>query len=256
MNDVVCDTMPGWLPETVRLYLHHTAEGVPLRALARDRGVNASTVSRQVRRYELRRDDPLMDEALTALVPHVCGKMGSEPGATALAPTNFGRLKSLPMPDEARLNAEARRLLRRLSEPGAVLVFSQVLEKSVILRDHPDGRQVRTAVLDRAVARAFSLKDWIICRKAGRISTYEISQAGRAALRAILADDHRNHVFGLPGLAVTKPLGIGNRLGGADGVARAKFARAKFEQGAMAHSARHGLLNRSRGAETKMAAIF
>ena len=57
-------TLPDWLPDAVRLYLDHTFSGVSLRALARRDGLHASTILRQVRRYETRRDDPLLDEAL------------------------------------------------------------------------------------------------------------------------------------------------------------------------------------------------
>ena len=60
-------TLPAWLPDAVRLYLDHTTEGLSFRAIARRDGMHASTVLRQVRRYEGRRDDPLLDEALQAL---------------------------------------------------------------------------------------------------------------------------------------------------------------------------------------------
>ncbi len=60
-------SLPSWLPPAVRLYLDHTEDGQSLRALARRDGRHASTVLRQVRRYEVRRDDPLLDEALQAL---------------------------------------------------------------------------------------------------------------------------------------------------------------------------------------------
>lgn len=60
--------LPDWLPDAVRLYLDHTEDGLSLRALARRDGCHASTVLRTVRRYEKRREDPLMDEALQALV--------------------------------------------------------------------------------------------------------------------------------------------------------------------------------------------
>ena len=60
-------SLPAWLPDAVRLYLDHTEQGVSLRQLARREGCHASTVMRQVRRYENRRDDPLVDEALDAL---------------------------------------------------------------------------------------------------------------------------------------------------------------------------------------------
>lgn len=46
--------------------------------------------------------------------------------------------------------------------------------------------------MERAIAQAFTLKDWIHCRKPGRVSTYEITQAGRSALRRMLdEDEHR-----------------------------------------------------------------
>ena len=48
---------------------------------------------------------------------------------------------------------------------------------------------VRTAVVDRTVAQAFALKDWITAKSTGRVTTYEITAAGRAALKRILAGD-------------------------------------------------------------------
>lgn len=65
-------SLPEWLPGQVRLYLSHTEDGVSIRSLARKVGLNASTVMRQVRRFEMRRDDPLMDEALSCLS---CGSL-------------------------------------------------------------------------------------------------------------------------------------------------------------------------------------
>lgn len=166
--------LPDWVPQRIRLYIAHTKDGRSLRALARDRGLNPSTVLRHVRRYEERRDDPLMDGALSAL-----GQ-----GDARLPPAATGSAGASPvMPDERLLRLEGRRLLHRLAEPGAVLAFSPAMEKAVIMRTLPDGASARTAVLDRAVAQAFSLKEWVRCRKAGRVSTYEISAAGRAELR-------------------------------------------------------------------------
>ncbi|WP_283178082.1 DUF6456 domain-containing protein [Gemmobacter sp. 24YEA27] len=193
-------SLPAWIPDQVRLYLGHTEEGISLRALARERGVHASTVMRQVRRYECRRDDPLMDAALSQLsrsaplspnpvrqkvIPAMTGHIPQEVTRRAKAAPAMG----VTLPDESELDREARRILRRLAEPGALLAFAGDMEKAAVLREFPDGRAVRTAVLERAVAQAFCLKDWISCRKSGRISTYGITQAGRAALRQILGED-------------------------------------------------------------------
>ncbi len=66
-----CPHLPTWLPKSVRHYLDHTATGLPLRELARRNGVSASTVLRQVRNCETRRDDPLVDAALE-FAPQCC----------------------------------------------------------------------------------------------------------------------------------------------------------------------------------------
>lgn len=93
--------------------------------------------------------------------------------------------------DEQALMREGMRVLRRLAEPGAVMAIAPDLEKAVVIRDLPDGKSLRTAVLERSVAHAFALKDWVTCRKPGRVSTYEITSAGRAALKRMVDDEDR-----------------------------------------------------------------
>ena len=182
--------LPSWLPDAVRLYLDHTEDGLSLRALARREGCAASTVMRQVRRYEHRRDDPLVDEALAVLgrAHAIRTHPPSEKDATLMtAPI---RAETLVM-DDATIGREARRILRRLTEPGAVLAIAADMEKAAVLRTSPDGRTSRTGVVERAVAQAFALKDWIICIRPGRVASYEITGPGRAALKRFLDADAR-----------------------------------------------------------------
>lgn len=182
--------LPDWLPDRVRLYLSHTEDGVSIRALARAVGLNASTVMRQVRRFEARRDDPLMDEALCLLSRGIPSRSDPDrkdaPTMTAPIRTPDARLT-----DEATLMREGRRILRRLAEPGAVMAIAADMEKAVVMREFPDGRSARTGIVGRDVAQAFALKDWIQCRKAGRVSTYRITQAGRMALKRMIDDEDR-----------------------------------------------------------------
>ena len=56
------------------------------------------------------------------------------------------RREELVLPDAALLEREARRVLRRLAEPGAVLAFARDMDKAAVLREFPDGRTARTAV--------------------------------------------------------------------------------------------------------------
>ncbi len=181
--------LPAWLPETVRLYLDHTEDGVSFRELARREGCHASTILRIVRRFETRRDDPLLDEALSALV-----KTNTAPSPPSTDKKDDSDMSaplrhSAPPIDEAMIRQEAKRVLRRLAEPGAVLAIAADMEKAAVLREFPDGKSARTAVLDRSAAQVFVLKDWIVCRKPGRIATYELTGIGRAALKRMLEED-------------------------------------------------------------------
>ncbi|MCB1407543.1 MAG: helix-turn-helix domain-containing protein [Rhodobacteraceae bacterium] len=181
-NLTAIGTLPDWVPSAVRLYLTHTENGSSLREIARAEGVHASTVLRQVRRFENRRDDPLVDCALGRLL---------QPAPEAHHPAE-GRAMTQSTPispgahpiDEARLDAEARRVLPRLAERGAVMAVAPDMDRAVVMRDGAEGA-VRLAVLDRPVAEAFALRDWIICVQPGRVSRYEISPAGRTALRRL-----------------------------------------------------------------------
>jgi hypothetical protein len=65
------------------------------------------------------------------------------------------------------------------------------MDKAVVLRPGSDGEQTRTAVVDRHVAQAFAVKDWISCIRQGRVARYAITQAGKAALKRLLEEDRR-----------------------------------------------------------------
>lgn len=149
--------------------------------------------------------------------------------------------------DHPTITREARRILRRLGEPGAFLALAPDLEKSVVMKAAPSGETLRIASVDRAVAEAFALNDWIACTTRGRVLTYTITPAGRAALRRLLeaqlaekaasrtepatpfADQHRDiglHKMRAPGDGpdeevrinhAESPLGLLARRRGADG---------------------------------------
>jgi len=185
--------LPDWVPEAVLVYLAHTEQGQSIRSLARAAGCHASTVLRQVRRIETRREDPLVDAALCNL---------GAAGAGALAewtrkdkdPMNAAVNTPAP-PDETTLAREARRVLRRLCESGAVLAVAAEMDKAVVVRDTGDGGSTRTAVVDVAIAQAMALKDWIACDQPARISRYRITAAGRSALNHLVAENE-NRVRG------------------------------------------------------------
>lgn len=233
---------PEWLPDAARLYLDHTGEGVSLRELARREGVAASTVMRQVRRCEARRDDPLVDEALAALAllqtgsPHhsrnpsaSSDRKDSPEMASQSQVTPISAAGRLPADlDEAAIRREGRRVLRRLAEPSAVMAIAPDMEKAAVLRPAADGRMVQTAVLDRSVAQVFALKDWIqVLRLQGRLTTYEITAAGRTALRQFIEEEDRRRMshhapFGMAEAAT--PFDMGGEARGDDAARRARFS--------------------------------
>lgn len=175
---------PSW-----QIYLDHACEGVSLRELARRQGVHPSTVLRQVRRVERLRDDPLVDAALNRLAQAERRAPVWERETPAMSEMpRAGRRSGAPdAPSPDAPSHETLRVLRRLAEPGAQLAVAPEMEKAMVLRSFPDGRQLRTAVLPTALAQSFVMKDWIACRGTGRVALYEMTAAGRAALRRLLA---------------------------------------------------------------------
>jgi IS30 family transposase len=99
--------LPLWLPEATRLYLDHTLNGETVRKLARQTNAHPSTVSRKIRRIEARRDDPLVDEALSALAQTTVSKM-----ETLNPIEEHSRMTATMRPalvsDEVEINREAR----------------------------------------------------------------------------------------------------------------------------------------------------
>lgn len=186
------DQTPGWVPETTRQYLAYVSQGQSFRAIAQTEGLSASTICRRVRAIESRRDDPLLDEALAALSKTAA----AEPDTDTLPKEH--RHMTAPfrsaLTDEATIAREARRILRRLCESDAVLAVAQDMDKAVVLRGGPDGEQTRTAVVDRKIAQAFAVKDWISCLRKGRIARYAITAAGKSALKRLIDEDRKRRL--------------------------------------------------------------
>lgn len=147
------------LPDDARLYLRHVQGGETIRALARETGCHASTILRRIRRFESRRDDPLVDRAVETA--------GQGTGQGGLSPEDL---------------AQARRALRRLAEPGAVLAVAEGMDKAIVTR-----ADIRTAILDRRLAEMLALNGWVTLVAQGRITRHRISAAGRAALKSMAA---------------------------------------------------------------------
>jgi hypothetical protein len=186
--------LPGWVPEHAQHYLAHIENGLPIRVLARQAGCHASTILRQVRRIEALRDDPLVDAVLRRLGQHqkTAAKYPTDGDKSAM--TSHATFTHSDI-DEAKLTREARRILRRLCEPGAVLAIAAEMDKAVVVRDTGAGGATRTGVVDNAIAQAMALKDWISCATPGRISRYRITALGRSALNRVIADQE-NRVRG------------------------------------------------------------
>lgn len=175
-------SLPAWVPAGARLYLSHVTVGQSLRALGRNHGCHASTVLRQIRQFEDRRDDPLVDTALRRLdralrnAPDLPQKMESR-AMTAKSCS----LKILPA--ECMQKAEVMGALRHLADPDTFLIVAEDMPKAAVTRNPAEGAPERLAVFDRSLAEAMALNGWITIRNRGRVSSYTISAAGRTALR-------------------------------------------------------------------------
>lgn len=208
-HNLVPARLPEWLPTEAMRYLVHTETGTSIREIARQFDCHASTVMRQIRRFENRRDDPLVDEALTYWGRLFAGEqvIYEKDQRTMSAPIRHFDTES---PDQI-LMREARRILRRLCETGSVLAVAKDMDKAVVVRDQAGGKSSRTAVVDREIAQSMALKGWILCTTEGaetaRIVRYQISAKGRSALKRLLADaENANAGFGeAPAFHIDRP---------------------------------------------------
>lgn len=160
--------VPSWVPVDVRNYVFHTEMGQPIRVLARSQACHASTIMRQIRKVEQRRDDPLVDSAIKRL---------AQDGAEA-TPVR---------------TVELMQALRRLAMPGAMLAVALGMEQGVILQDNPSGEPDHGAKLPAQTAMTLALRGWISASQTiGRVLRYRITPAGRVALRELTAEQE-NH---------------------------------------------------------------
>lgn len=183
--------LPEWVPQPVHHYLAHTVQGQSIRSLARASDVHPSTVMRQVRRYEVLRDDPLVDDALRDLaMSSGATEADKETRNTESMPHMRHALKEQSEQELTQEGFEkaALPILRRLCEPGALLAVARDMETAVIMREDTGGEVFRTAVVDRNVAQALAIKGWISTADPSlRIVRYFVSNAGRTALRGLTA---------------------------------------------------------------------
>jgi transposase-like protein len=178
------------VPRAALHYLAHTESGTSIRAIAREAGCHASTILRQIRACETRRDDLLFDHALRRLGQRVAARpTGSSKKENLMIAYSNTPAQSQKAPlTEQRLSVEALRILRRLSETGALLAVAQNMQKAIVMRNAGTRDEVRTAVVDNEIAEAMALKQWISCDTPGRVSRYHITREGRLALNKMMAE--------------------------------------------------------------------
>ncbi len=155
--------VPDWVPIDVRNYVFHTEMGQPIRVLARAQACHASTILRQVRKVEQRRDDPLVDRAI---------RMLAEENAKTQTPALV----------------ELMQALRRLAMPQMMLAIAMGMEQGVILQDSPSAEPELGTKLSALTAQTLALRGWIaVGQTTGRVLRYRITPSGRVALRELTA---------------------------------------------------------------------
>lgn len=182
------------LPTALKNYLAHTVEGISIRAISRDENVSASTILRRVRKYELRRDEPLVDEALDALSAVYALQFPQPQLELSLMPATA--MPTLEL-SESVIAREARRILRRLCEKEAFLLVSPNMDKAAVFKETVPGRMTRLAVVDRDAVRAFALREWIEGGDTGRVVKYYITPTGRTSLKRLIAEEKKDRTHAM-----------------------------------------------------------
>lgn len=211
-------------------YLAHVEGGQSIRAIAAKVDLHPSTVMRRIRKIELMRDDPLVDQYLSA-TPEPELPYSPTQGDEKMTSQNSSYDPKPPVQNPQ----EEKRILRRLCETGAFLAVSKSLAKAVVMRADGKGAQTRTAVVDTRLAGAMVLKDWVRCSKPGKIACYEVTSAGRAALKRVLAQDvqkglHQTGFAEAPSVFSEQHKEWGERVVGGDGDAKPRKMRVNLRE--------------------------
>jgi hypothetical protein len=192
------------VPVGARLYVSHVAAGKSLRAVGKDHGCHASTVLRQVRHFENRRDDPLVDDALRRM-DHALRKTSMtvpEWGGLSMTTHTSGREFVSAGP---KFEQEAMLNLQHLLHASSLLLVAPDMLMAVVTRKDKDGEHRQVSVMDRSIAEVMALNDWISCRSQGRVTRYAINDSGRSALRRYCAK--QGIAFAPFGMAEHSPAG-------------------------------------------------
>lgn len=167
------------------IYLAHMIGGIPMRWLAAHLDCQPSTVMRAVRRVEQRREDPLMD----ALFDEIEARLHDGDGAQDLSRETALTKTRTDAHDDAQIEREARRILRRMCEPGAFLALARGADTACVFRRGDDGL-VTLARAPVSAVRAFAAREWISCGSASaNMARYDVTSVGRAWLKRTLAED-------------------------------------------------------------------
>lgn len=156
-------------PEEARRYLAHTADGRPLREIAREAGCHPSTILRQVRKLETLRDDPLVDRVL---------------GGCPADPEN-------PAARSAGMDAVTE-AMRLLCQSRAMMLYRDGVRQAAIVKTLGEGDTIVLGAVDLDVAAALVLRNWIAPEGGTALKRYRITDEGRGILpRLVAARDAR-----------------------------------------------------------------
>ena len=171
------------------LYVSHVINGRSLRALARETGVNPSTILRRVRKMENKRKDPLIDQYFNYFKPDARDLLVRRKDGISVTGSDTKEIQ--------KAEKEELRILRRLAEKDATLVINLDLERGVVLRNKTGTTPTRTAIVEKDLAMRLALKDWIKLERNDKVSVYKITAPGRAALkRSVVGMDDAQTPFG------------------------------------------------------------
>ena len=182
--------LPTWIPDAAQNYICHTVLGLSIRALAKENQCHPSTILRQVRRFEAKRDDPLIDAALIsfAQVKDARAVINQEKKMHIASESTVRVAPISPVVTNTNDDKETMNILRRLCEKNAVLAVAKGMETAVVVREDQQGNSLRTAIVSSEQSQQFAVRGWITCGDPdAKIMRYSITSAGRRALRELTA---------------------------------------------------------------------
>jgi hypothetical protein len=172
---------PVWLPDSVLMYIAHYTGEYSMRAIAREYGIQPSTVSRTLKKLQDRLPDPLFISGLNRLISELSNALENFFHQSSYINEKKGGMRNsiLVISKDDSVRRQVKSVLRSLTEEGFVLVSTRNLDRILVGKMEKGLFSPNLNSVSLELAECLALCEAIDLIKDESLLVYKISSFGR-----------------------------------------------------------------------------